>query len=167
MKNKPELPDDFLTHLKNLEESYLNSDDPVMQSGFGGGNERWRRERGIILNAVNEDGDFLDVGCANGYLLECLVLWSKEKGVKLTPFGVDISAKLIDVAKKCLPQYKSNFQTANAWEWIPPRKFRYVYSIYDNVPDELFIDYINHLLKNYVEHDGTLIIGAYGSISKN
>ncbi|MBN2310458.1 MAG: hypothetical protein JXR94_15905, partial [Candidatus Hydrogenedentes bacterium] len=27
----------------NLEDSYLSSDDPIRQSGFGGGPERWRR----------------------------------------------------------------------------------------------------------------------------
>ena len=44
-----------------LEDSYLSSDDPIAQSGFGGGAARWRAEREPILTAVDHDGDFLDV----------------------------------------------------------------------------------------------------------
>ncbi len=69
------LPRDFVRRIESLEEAYLRSDDPIRQSGFGGGAERWRAERGPILEAVEGDGDLLDIGCANGYLLECLVAW--------------------------------------------------------------------------------------------
>ena len=34
---------------------------PSGQSGFGGGHERWRTERGLVLAAVPDDGDFLDL----------------------------------------------------------------------------------------------------------
>ena len=60
-----------------LEDAYLRSDDPIRQSGFGGGAERWRAERSPILEAVDGDGDLLDIGCANGYLAECLVEWAR------------------------------------------------------------------------------------------
>ena len=33
------------------------------------------------------------------------------------------------LAKQRLPQYASHFWVANAWEWLPPRQFRYVYSL--------------------------------------
>jgi hypothetical protein len=68
-----DLPPDFLNRARSLEASYLQTDDPIRQSGFGGGSERWRAERSPILNAIESDGDMLDIGCANGYLLECLV----------------------------------------------------------------------------------------------
>ena len=160
------LPVAFLDRLRALEGSYLRETDPVRQSGFGGGHERWRMERELILDAIPDDGDFLDVGCANGYLLECLVTWGQERHVRLTPYGVDFGAKLIALAKQRFPQYPSHFWVANAWEWSPPRTFRYVYSLYDCVPEELLPAYIRRLLTRYVERGGTLIMGAYGSGSK-
>jgi hypothetical protein len=161
-----ELPGAFLDRLRALEGAYLRETDPVRQSGFGGGPERWRTERELILEAVPDDGDFLDVGCANGYLLECLVQWGHERHVHLTPYGVDCGAQLIALAKQRLPQYVSHFWVANAWEWTPPRTFRYVYSVYDCVPEELLPAYIHRLMTRYVETGGTLIMGAYGSSSK-
>ena len=161
---EPPIP--FLDRLRELEESYLRETDPVRQSGFGGGHERWRRERELVLDAVVDDGDFLDVGCANGYLLECLVQWGRERGVRLAPYGVDYGARLVALARQRLPQYASNFWVANAWEWTPPRTFRYVYSLYDCVPRDLLPEYIRRLLARYVEPGGTLIMGAYGSRSR-
>ena len=85
------LPVAFLDHLRALEASYVRETDPVRQSGFDGGHKRWHMARALILNAVSDDGDFLDIGCANGYLLECLVTWGQERHVRLTPYGVDWS----------------------------------------------------------------------------
>jgi hypothetical protein len=161
-----ELPVAFLDRLRALEGTYVRETDPVRQSGCGGGPERWRTERELILDAVPDAGDFLDVGCANGYLLECLVQWGHERHVRLTPYGVDCGAQLIALAKQRLPQYVSHFWVANAWEWRPPRTFRYVYSVYDGVPEALLPAYIRRLLTWYVETGGTLIMGAYGSSSK-
>jgi SAM-dependent methyltransferase len=161
-----ELPVTFLDRLRALEGSYLRESDPVRQSGFGGGHERWRTERELVLDAVPADGDFLDIGCANGYLLECLVKWGQARHIRLTPYGVDFGVTLITLAKKRLPQYASHFWVANAWEGTPPRTFHYVYSVYDCVPEELLPEYIRRLLTRYVETGGTLIMGAYGSCSK-
>jgi SAM-dependent methyltransferase len=161
------LPEDFLLELKKLEEAYLAQEDPILQSGFRGGETRWRKERILILEAVDSDGDFLDVGCANGYLLQCLLEWAKEKGITLTPYGVDQGSGLIKLARKRLPEYASHFWVANAWSWVPPRKFRYVYTLYDCVPENFLNEYVGKLLERYVENNGTLIIGAYGSYSKN
>jgi SAM-dependent methyltransferase len=160
------LPGAFLARLRALEASYLRETDPVRQSGFGGGPERWRMERELILDAVSDNGDFLDVGCANGYLLECLVQWGHERHVRLRPYGVDCGAQLIALAQQRLPQYAAHFWVANAWEWRPPRMFHYVYSLYDCVPEDLLPAYIRRLVTRYVETGGTLIMGAYGSSSK-
>jgi SAM-dependent methyltransferase len=161
------LPKEFLLELQRLEDSYIAEEDPIRQSGFGGGEERWKKERGLILDAVDRDGDFLDVGCANGYLLECLVEWAKEKGIELIPYGVDQGSRLIALAKKRLPEYANHFWVANAWDWMPPRKFKYVYSLFDCVPEPFLLQYIEKLLRRYVEKSGILIIGAYGSKSQN
>ena len=161
------LPDAFLAGLAALEESYLRETDPVRQSGFGGGRERWREERGVILDAVDEDGDFLDVGCANGYLVECLTEWASERGVRLVPYGVDIGERLIDLARRRLPTYASHFWAANAWDWTPLRRFRYVYTLCDCVPEGYLAEYVSHLLRHYVTADGIVIVGAYGSLSRS
>jgi hypothetical protein len=156
----------FLDRLSALEGSYVREIDPVRQSGFGGGHQRWRTERELVLDAVADDGDLLDVGCANGYLLECLVRWGHERQLRLTPYGVDCGAHLIALAQQRLPPYAAHFWVANAWAWRPPRQFRYVYSVYDCVPEDLLPSYIRRLVTRYVEVGGTLIMGAYGSYAK-
>jgi SAM-dependent methyltransferase len=161
-----ELPTEFLERLRDLQTSYLRETDPVRQSGFGGGDVRWRMERELILDAVSGDGDFLDVGCANGYLLECLVKWGHERHIRLTPYGLDYGDELIALAKNRLPEYGTHFWVGNSWEWIPPRAFRYVYSLYDCVPEELLPAYVRRLARHYVADGGTLILGAYGSLRK-
>lgn len=164
--NDDKLPVEFVARLRDLEGAYMRETDPVRQSGFSGGHERWRTERELILDAVTDDGDFLDVGCANGFLLECLVQWAEERHLRLTPYGVDCGANLVALAQARLPQYAMHFWVANAWDWTPPRQFRYVYSLYDCVPEALLPAYIRRLCARYVDVDGTLIIGAYGSFSR-
>ena len=161
------LPKEFLDELRELESAYLAETEPTRQSGFLGGEARWRKERELVLEAVDADGDFLDIGCANGYLAECLVKWAGEKGINLTPFGVDQGAGLIELARKRLPQYAPHFWVANAWDWLPPRKFRYAYTMTDLVPERLLKDYLLRVMERYVEKGGTLIVGGYGSYSKN
>lgn len=104
----------FARTRRTLEDAYLATDNPIRQSGFSGGADRWRREREPILEAVDRDGDLLDIGCANGHLLECLVTWGKARGRTIVPYGVDYSKKLIALARRRLPRYASHFYVANA-----------------------------------------------------
>ena len=159
-------PADYLEQIRALEPAYLATDDPIRQSGFGGGPERWRAEREPILDAIESDGDLLDIGCANGYLLECLVAWGAERGLRITPHGLDLGERLIAEAKRRLPQYAANLHVANAWDWRPARRFRYVYTLNDCAPPELLADYVRRLLERVVEPGGRLIVGAYGSRSR-
>ena len=162
------LPREFLEEIRALESSYLASDDPREQSGFGGGPERWKVERGPILEAVQKSGTFLDVGCANGYLLECLVAWAAtERGIRLLPFGVDINPGLIAKATKRWPGVADHFWVANAWDFKPPRTFDFVYSLIDNVPEDFVLPYVTRLMDRMVTPGGRLILGAYGSKSRD
>jgi len=165
MSDRRQLPSKFLQRLRELEASYLAEDDPIRQSGFGGGRARWRAEREPILEAVEEDGDFLDVGCANGYLLECLTKWAAERAITLIPYGLDCGARLVELARQRLPQFAENFFVGNAWGWQPPRQFRYVYSLYDCVPEDYLTEYVRRLLERAVAPGGRLIVGVYGSRS--
>ena len=160
------LPAQFLQRLAELETEYLRETDPIKQSGFSGGSERWRAERSPILSAIPASGSLLDVGCANGYLLECLLQWAGECGVTLTPFGVDCSAGLIALARERLPMFRDHFHVANALVWIPPQRFQYVYSVFDCVPQSALGDFVGHLLSQVVAPGGRLILGAYGSRSR-
>ncbi len=160
------LPEDYLAEMRALEEAYLSLDDLVFQSGFRGGAERWRAERLPILDAVIGDGDLLDVGCANGYLAECLAEWALERGHYLLPHGVDIGPRLIAAAKARLPQWADQFWCADAWEWKPPQQFDYVYALYDCVPATFLPEYLNRLFDLAVRPGGRLISGAYGSKSR-
>jgi SAM-dependent methyltransferase len=152
--------------VRSLEDAYLASDDPIEQSGFHGGPARWRAEREPILEAVEGGGSFLDLGCANGYLLECLAQWAGERGHRLEPFGVDIGPRLIDSARQRLPEFAANFWVAEASDWQPPRRFRYVYTLADCVPESSLRDYVFRLLERAVEPGGRLIVGSYGSRSR-
>ncbi|HEY3231680.1 MAG TPA: hypothetical protein VGJ87_20800, partial [Roseiflexaceae bacterium] len=110
------LSNEYYEQLRALEDSYLSHDDPLRQSGYSGGPINWRKKRGVVLEAVDGDGTFLDVGCANGYLLECLVPWAQERGVQLIPYGLDIGARLIHLAQQRLPQWADHFFTGNIWD---------------------------------------------------
>jgi hypothetical protein len=57
---------------ENLETAYLATDDPQRQSGLHGDAAHWERRRRVI-GAIDRDGSILDVGCANGLLMETLV----------------------------------------------------------------------------------------------
>jgi len=160
------LPDAFLRELEDLEKTYLRNSDPIEQSGFYGGRERWRAEREPILDAVASNGEMLDTGCANGYLLECLVLWGRESGLTLTPYGLDQGRRLIELARRRQPHLAEHFLVGNAWDWIPPRRFRFVYTLLDQVPPEYLTPYLQRLLAEVVAPGGRLIAGDYGSRSR-
>jgi SAM-dependent methyltransferase len=158
-----ELPADFVRQLERLSARYLGESDPRRQSGFSGGVERWRLEREPILEAIPASGELLDVGCANGHLLECLLQWAVLRGVRLTPFGVDLSPDLIALARERLSEFRTHFFCADAFTWQPPRRFRYVYAVWDCVPPEAFGQFVQHLLVQVTAPGGRLIVGAYGS----
>jgi hypothetical protein len=160
------LPQRFLERLERLEMLYRLKDDPIMRSGFAGGADRWRREREPILDGVNGDGALLDIGCANGYLLDSLVEWGNERGYQLTPHGLDAGAHLVEEARRRLPTFGDNFHVGNVWYWRPPRRYRYVYMVWDCVPVYFLGATIKKLLREFVAPGGRLILGSYGSRSR-
>ena len=167
MNTRSEFPADYERELRALEPAYLESDDPIEQSGFHGGPGRWRAERSPILDAIESDGNLLDIGCANGYLLECLVRWGMEQELDITPHGLDLGEKLIGLAKDRLPDFSDNFHVGNVWEWQPPRRYDYVYMLWDCLPQSHLADGIRRLLRDFLTPGGRLILGSYGSRSRN
>ncbi len=167
MSHRREFPADYEQELRSLEPAYLRSDDPIEQSGFHGGPERWRAERGPVLDAIESKGSLLDVGCANGYLLDCLVRWGTERGIDITPHGLDLGEELIGMAKQRLPGFSENFHVGNAWNWQPPMRYDYVYMLWDCLPQSHLADGIRRLLREFLAPGGRLILGSYGSRSRN
>jgi SAM-dependent methyltransferase len=68
--------------------------------------KHWIANRKPIVNAIDGDGTFLDIGCANGFLLACLIRWSKHQ---ITPYGIDVDENSIQAARDLLPEYASHF----------------------------------------------------------
>jgi len=154
--------DDFIDEMRALEPMYIEHDDPIRRSGFGGGAVRWEAERRPLTGGIDRAGSFLDVGCANGWLAACVEKWCAEGGIAIEPYGTDIGPELVAEAQSLL----SDAWAADAWNWEPPRRFTYVYSLLDLSPVELLGDWLARLA-SWVEPGGRLILGSYGSVSRN
>lgn len=143
-----------------IEPAYLGAETPQGQSGQSGDAEGWEQARRLVLDGVDGDGTFLDVGCANGLLMESVHAWAAEDGRVLEPYGVDISAALADLARRRCPQWADRIWAANALGWHPPQRFDYVRTGLDYVPAARRHDLVQHLLDHVVAADGRLLIGV-------
>jgi SAM-dependent methyltransferase len=141
--------------------AYLAGDNPRAQSGHSGDAERWEAARRLLLDAVDRHGSFLDIGCANGHLMECLHAWAAEDGIDLEPWGLEISEELAALARERLPQWRDRIIVGNALDWVPSRRFTHVRTNLDYVPVARRAELLQHLLDDVVEGDGRLIVGVY------
>lgn len=156
----------WFAHNRNvLETAYLARTEPWAQSGMSGPLERWQALRKPTADCIDADGTFLDIGCANGYLLECCLAWTAERSIQIEPFGVDLSARLITLAQQRLPAYRDHFCDANAFTWQPPRRFTFVRTDLVYAPAEHERAYVHHLLAHCVEPGGRLLIANYAEAS--
>jgi SAM-dependent methyltransferase len=128
--------------------------------------EHWIEHRQPICGAIEKLGTLLDIGCANGFLLACLQLWSEHQ---ITPYGIDVDAGSLEMARVLLPEYASHFAQCSL-EQLPtraslglPTRFDYVYW---NVWDGL--DFNEPQYQTYAENafaaardGGRLILGFY------
>lgn len=155
----------YADNLRTLEPSYLRSTTPQEGSGFGGDERAWRLARYHITEGITAAGTFLDVGCANGLLMESVVTWCAERGVHVEPYGVDLGPRLIELARQRLPQWADRIWAGNAIDWIPPdgRRFDYVHVLPDCVPARRRGDLIRHHLARTVRPGGRLLVSEYGA----
>jgi 2-polyprenyl-3-methyl-5-hydroxy-6-metoxy-1,4-benzoquinol methylase len=158
-----DLPGWFDRRREAVERSYLVGDNSYRQSGWASTPERWLRARRVISKAVLRSGTFLDIGCANGLLLECLVRWAHQEGVRLEPHGIDFSEALVGLARARLPAFAGNLAVANAYDWRPQRAFDYVHTLLEYVPETLQGEYLDRLLRQAVAEGGRLIVSSYSS----
>jgi SAM-dependent methyltransferase len=150
--------------------AYLSARDPRGQSGFSGSAEDWEAARRFIFAAVTRDGTLLDVGCANGYLMESAARWLAETGVTIEPYGLEILPDIAALARQRLPRWADRIMVGNALDWAPGCLFDFVRTGLEYVPAPLRPRLVAHLLEDVVAPGGRLIVGAYsepaGSPSK-
>lgn len=91
--------------------AYLGADTPWGGSGKSGTAEDWEYARSLICDAIDRDGSFLDVGCANGYLIESLGRWSDHA---LEMFGLDIAPALAARARERMPHWSERIFVGKA-----------------------------------------------------
>jgi 2-polyprenyl-3-methyl-5-hydroxy-6-metoxy-1,4-benzoquinol methylase len=157
--------DYYADNVRLLEPAYLRGTTPQAGSGFGGNAERWRARREMILDGVHRDGTFLDVGCANGLLMESVREWAAERGLAVEPYGVDIAPRLVELAHRRLPHWAARIEVGNAIDYQPAhgRRFTFVHVLLDAVPRQRRTDLIRHALGRLVEPGGRLLASHYQS----
>jgi SAM-dependent methyltransferase len=154
----------WFEHVRSvLETAYLAATEPWRQSGFSGPLERWAACRRPIADCVDFSGAFLDIGCANGFLLECLVEWVSARDLQAEPFGLDLSGRLIELARERLPRHQSNLFVGNSMTWVPPRRFDYIRTELCYVPPELEWSYVRRLRDELLLPGGRLLVTEYRS----
>ena len=155
---------DFFAQEQALHETkYLAGTNPRQQSGFGRDATDWARFRRSVVAPIDRDGSFLDIGCANGLLMESVVAWAREGGHQIEPFGLDISETLAELARQRLPQWRERIFVGNALLWEPPIRFDFVRTELVYVPLSRRREYASRLLQRFVAPGGRLIICSYGS----
>jgi hypothetical protein len=123
--------------------AYLAAETAWGQSGKSGDEALWEEARSHIADAIDRDGAFLDVGCASGFLMECIVRWSPHR---VEPYGLEIAPELAALARSRLPQWSDRIFVGNALAWDPPRRFEFVRTGLDYVPPARRPDLVAHLL---------------------
>lgn len=150
-----------------LEAAYLAGGDPRRQSGFSGNDAKWEWLRRPITRAFHKDGTFLDIGCANGYLMECARRWAADDGRAIEPYGLEVIPSLAELARRRLPLWADRIHTGNVMAWDPPRGYDFVRSELGYVPDHRRPDLVSRLLDRFVLPGGRLIMCSYGSTTSD
>lgn len=154
----------FADTVRLLERAYLRTGSTAEQgSGFGGGPEQWRTHRRMVVAGLHKDGAFLDLGCANGLLMESVAVWAAEDGRTVQPYGVDLSAGLVAEARRRLPHWAERIAEGNALDWTPAdgRRFDFVHVLADCVPAGRFPEVVRHARDRLVAPGGRLLVSVY------
>jgi len=142
-----------------LADAYLADDDPRWQSGFDGDERSWREARSLVLLAAPTSGTFLDVGCANGYLLQSLASWAPERGQDLDLYGLELNPDLAATAVSRLPDLAANIFTGNVSDWAPPQRFDCVRVGLEYVPHGEEVALLQRIARDLLTESGRLLAG--------
>jgi SAM-dependent methyltransferase len=162
MSTEPEeLREWYADYRSRIEDAYLPHEEPWRGSGFSGPRERWELLRRPIAEAVDRSGSFLDIGCANGYLLTCLLEWTAERGIAIEPHGLDMSPVLAGMARARLPEHAASIHVGNALGWHPPMRYDHVRTELVYVPEEYREGFVRRVLGELVAPGGALLAVEY------
>ena len=134
---------------------------PYRESGRSSGAARWEETRRCIADSVDRDGDFMDVGCANGLLLETLATWCRERGHAIVPHGIDFVPELIELARRRHPAHAASFEVANAFHWQPRRRYDFVRLGLEIVPADDRTELVRRVFARALAPRGRLIVCHY------
>src|SRR5439155_7047859 len=98
--------------------------------------------------------DVLDVGCANGLLMETLTAWCAAKGIRIEPYGLDVVPELADLARRRLPRWADRIFIGNALTRSPPRRFDFVRTGLEYVPPRRRRDLVDRMMRDVVAVTG-------------
>jgi SAM-dependent methyltransferase len=153
--------DEWYVRMESLiSDAYLATDDPRAQSGKSGDEVDWRWSREIVLDVCPRDAAVLDVGCANGYLMESLERWGRSRGMAISVFGLDISPRLVALARERLPHWADRIAVGNVMTWSPPRRFDVVHTGLDYVPPARRRDLVERILERFLLPGGRIVLRA-------
>lgn len=131
---------------------YLAAETAEGGSGSSRDEAGWEYARSLIADAVGPGQTFLDVGCANGLLMESMARWGAVE-----PYGLEISPELAALARRRLPEWTDRIWVGNAIEWEPPHRFDVVRTGLDYVPAPRRRRLVEHLLS----YSRRLVIGVF------
>jgi SAM-dependent methyltransferase len=132
--------------------AYLAAESPEGGSGSSRDAAGWEYARSLLADAAVPGQSFLDIGCANGHLVECMSRWA---GIE--PYGLEISPALAELARTRLPQWSDRIWVGNALDWLPPRTFDVVRTGLDYVPAPRRRQLLEHLLS----YSGRVVVGVF------
>jgi hypothetical protein len=150
-----------------LEDAYV-----AAGAGPGGSGSRdpsegaWRAKRQHLAVPMDEDGTWLDIGCANGHLLITLPTWAAERGVTVEPHGLELLPRVAELARSLHPRLAGSIWTGSVMSWAPPARFRYVTAPDDVVPPDRLGDLVARLRTDFVASGGRVIISSYTDTGK-
>ena len=91
--------------------------------------------------------------------MESVHAWSNRE---LEPYGLDVSERLVALARSRLPHWAERIYVGDALTWTPPQQFDFVRSELVYAPPERRADLVERLLA-LVAPRGRLILCSYGS----
>ena len=147
-----------------LEDYYVSADergDVFGGSGSTGDMTSWEAKRRVIASAFDRAGIWLDVGCANGLLMETLAAWVAENGHRIEPYGLELSNRIAERARKRLPHWATRIWTGNVMTFEPPIRFDYVTALTDVVPIQSRGALLRRIARLYLKPGGRLILSCY------
>jgi SAM-dependent methyltransferase len=142
-----------------IKPAYLTADNPYAQAGHSGNAQTWEASRGFIAEALHRSGTFLDVGCANGILMESVQRWGVNKNLRIEPHGIDIVPELVQLARRRLPDWANRIHVGNIRTWRPiSHRFDLVLIRPEYAPAARRIDLVRHLMDHVLAPNGRIII---------